>query len=81
MNIKFRKVKKCSTTHKSMFNSEKDAGRAMMRTWSHDTKMDVFQYHTYICPDCKSWHFGNKVMYEKYVKPTENKNANQIQSV
>lgn len=65
-----RKPKKCPTTRKTMFRTEKDASYAMMRTWAHDSHMDIYSYHTYECPDCKSWHFGNKETYEKFVKPT-----------
>ena len=50
---------KCPTTKKSMFSSEKEAGRAMMRVWSHDPSADIKDLHTYLCSDCKSYHFGH----------------------
>ena len=55
-----------------MFRKEKDASYAMMRTWAHDSKMDIYQYHTYLCPSCNKWHFGNRVHYEmSQIKATE----------
>ena len=58
------KPKKCPRTHKTMFKKQSDASYAMMRTWAHDTRMDIKKYHTYLCPDCASWHFGNKLVFE-----------------
>lgn len=59
------KPRKCKRTGKTMFEEEKQASRAMMRVWSHDTSMNIYDYHTYLCPDCKTYHFGNKRHYEK----------------
>ena len=61
------KPKKCPTTRKTMFPSDRDASYAMMRTWAHDSRMNIYEYHTYLCPVCKAWHFGNKKIYETQV--------------
>lgn len=61
------KPKKCPKTHKTMFKTEQQASYAMMRTWAHDSKMDIYKYHTYRCPDCGAFHFGNREMYDKFV--------------
>jgi hypothetical protein len=64
------KPKKCPKTGKTKFSKGKDASRVMMRTWSHDTSMNIYEYHVYLCPDCKSYHFGNKKHYEKSIQNT-----------
>lgn len=40
----------------------------MMRIWSHDTSANIYDLHTYVCPDCKSWHVGHKSYYEKTIQ-------------
>jgi hypothetical protein len=72
MSRKFhpRKPRKCNKTGKTMFKRQGDASYAMMRTWAHDSAMNVYEYHTYLCPHCKGWHFGNQKKYETYVKKT-----------
>lgn len=67
----FRNPKKCKSTRKTRYPTYDMASQGMMRAWGHDPKMDIKSYHVYQCPDCKGYHFGNKVVYEKYVKPTE----------
>lgn len=62
-NVK-TKFRKCPTSKKSMFRTEKEAGRVMMRIWSHDSSADIHDLHTYICPDCGSWHVGHRSYYE-----------------
>lgn len=71
------KPKKCPKTRKTMFRRQEQASYAMMRTWAHDSKMDIYDYHTYQCPYCNAWHFGNKKVYEKYEKarPTDTTNS------
>ena len=73
MSRKFHphKPKKCPKSRKTMFRKEADASYAMMRTWAHDSSMDIYSYHTYLCPACSHWHFGNKKMYEAQLKKTE----------
>lgn len=66
MSRRFAKPNKCKQTGKTMFKKESDASYAMMRTWAHDSSMNIYDYHTYSCPHCSHWHFGN----QKY-KPTE----------
>lgn len=70
MSRKFHphKTRKCPRTRKTMFKREEQASYAMMRTWAHDPSMNIYEYHTYKCPDCNAWHFGNKKLYETYVK-------------
>lgn len=62
------KPKKCLTTNKTKFPNEKQAGRAMMRIWSHDPSADIHDLHTYICPDCGSWHIGHISYYQQAQK-------------
>ena len=59
------KPKKCRVTHKTMFNKQSQAQKAMMRVISHDPGADMFNLHTYLCPDCKKWHFGNRKWFEQ----------------
>ena len=75
MKRRFIKPRQCSSTGKSMFTTEKDAGRAMMRIWSHDTKADIKDLHTYICPDCKAWHVGHASYFQKTL---ENQNVQRF---
>lgn len=58
------KIKKCPVTRKTMFNKQSQAQYAMMRTISHDPNADMFNLHTYVCPDCGKWHFGNRKWFE-----------------
>lgn len=58
------KSRKCKTTRKTMFNKQSQAQRAMMRVISHDPSAEMFNLHTYICPDCGHWHFGNRKWFE-----------------
>lgn len=62
---RFKKNKKCPKTGKSKFHTEQEAGRTMMRIWSHDTSADIYDLHTYQCEFCKSWHVGHKSYYAK----------------
>lgn len=73
MSRKFHppKPKKCKKTGKTMFKREKQASYAMMRTWAHDPSMDIYKYHTYSCPSCGHFHFGNRTVYERQMKRTE----------
>lgn len=64
------KPKKCPKTGKTMYGTPDLASKAMMRTWSHDPTMNIYNYHTYTCPDCGTWHFGNKKHYEKSIQGT-----------
>jgi hypothetical protein len=57
--------KKCRTTHKTKFKTEKTAAKAMMRIWAHDPSADIYDLHTYICPDCGGWHVGHKSYYQQ----------------
>lgn len=59
---------KCKATGKTRFKDERSANKAMFRTWSHDSSMNIYNYHTYVCPSCKGWHFGNKKYYEKSIQ-------------
>lgn len=63
INHRFLKPKICSLTGKTIFLNEQDAGRAMMRVWSHDTSADIYDLHTYQCGN--HWHFGHRSYYEK----------------
>lgn len=65
VNRRFLKPKKCSVTKKTIYHTEKDAGRGMMRIWSHDTTADIFDLHIYGCSHCGGWHVGHKSYYEK----------------
>lgn len=69
------KPKKCPKTRKTKFKTERQASYVMMRTWAHDPKMDIYSYHTYKCPDCGSFHFGNKIVYEKFVEGVPNEES------
>jgi hypothetical protein len=60
-----RKSRKCPTQHKTMFPTEQDAGRAMMRIWSHDPSANIYDLHTYKCPDCGTYHIGHISYYKK----------------
>lgn len=62
---KFRKAPRCKKTGKAKFQNEGQAGKAMMRTWSHVPSADIYDLHTYVCPDCGHWHFGHKSYYAK----------------
>lgn len=57
--------KKCQKTNKTKFNNEKKAGRAMMRIWSHDPSANIYDLHTYICPDCGHYHVGHKSYFQQ----------------
>jgi hypothetical protein len=57
--------KKCKKTGKTQFNDEKKASFAMMRMWSHDPSVNIYDMHTYVCPDCLKWHIGHISYYEK----------------
>ena len=57
--------KKCPKTKKTKFSNERKAGRAKMRIWSHDPSADIYDLHTYKCPDCGSYHIGHKSYFEK----------------
>lgn len=61
---KFKKPKKCPKTGKAKFITEKEAGKVMMRIWSHDTKADIYDLHTYQCEHCNCWHVGHKSYYQ-----------------
>lgn len=63
--MKYKKRKKCIKTRKTSFESENTAGQAMFRIWSHDTSADIYDLHTYLCDNCKSWHIGHKSYYAK----------------
>ena len=56
--------KKCKSTGKTRYKKRKYASIAMMRVISHDPNADMFDLHTYICPDCKGWHFGHQKWYK-----------------
>jgi hypothetical protein len=60
-----RNPKKCPKTHKTMFEKQSDASYAMMRTWAHDTKADIYDLHTYKCDVCNHWHFGHISYFEQ----------------
>lgn len=47
-----------------MFHQEQSAARAMFRIWSHDTKADIYDLHTYVCEHCGHWHIGHKSYYQ-----------------
>jgi hypothetical protein len=67
MSRKFRLPvsKKCKKTGKTMFTKQSQAQYAMGRVISHDTSVDMFDLHTYVCADCKHWHFGHKSYFEQ----------------
>jgi len=65
MKTRFKKSKKCSKTGKSKFQTEKMAGRAMMRIWSHDRQADIYDLHVYRCPHCSTYHVGHQSYYAK----------------
>jgi len=67
-----RKIKKCPVTGKTQFATEKLANRAKMRIWSHDPNADINDLHSYVCPDCKSWHVGHISYYEKSLENENN---------
>ena len=52
--------KKCPKTFKTMYNTERQAGTAMMHVISHDPHANMFDLHVYLCPDCGKWHFGHQ---------------------
>lgn len=58
------KGKVCKFTGKTQYPNQTSARIAMMRVISHTT-VDMFDLHTYECPDCSKWHFGHKSYYEK----------------
>lgn len=62
---------KCRSTGKSILPTEKDASRVMMRIWSHDTKADIRDLHTYKCDHCGGWHVGHRSYYEMALKKSE----------
>lgn len=64
MKRRISNPRKCRTTRKTMFNNQYQASRAMMRVISHDPSAEMFNLHTYVCPDCGKWHFGNKKWFE-----------------
>ena len=64
----FLNPKKCQSTGKTSFQTEDRASRAMMRMWSHDPQADIFDLHTYQCPECHFWHIGHKSYYEQAKK-------------
>ena len=57
----------CRVQKKAMFDTEKEAGYAMRRAWSHDPSVNILDIHTYVCPSCKKWHFGHISKYEQYL--------------
>ncbi len=70
--IQYGKPQKCGTTQKTIFHDEKSAGRAMTRTWSRDPNVNILDMHTYICPDCGSWHFGHISYYQQTLERRAN---------
>ena len=67
MSRKFRLPvpKKCKKTGKTMFKKQSQAQYAMGRVISHEPGVDMFDLHTYVCPDCGEWHFGHKSYFEQ----------------
>lgn len=66
-----RKVKpypRCKETRKAMFPDERSASRAMFRTWSHDSSVNIYDMHTYQCDRCGQWHFGHISYYQKFLE-------------
>lgn len=68
----FRNPSKCKQTGKTRYKTEDDASLGMMRAWGHDPDMNIMDYHTYQCPDCHDYHFGNRKHYEKYLQSQAN---------
>lgn len=68
------KPKKCPKTRKTKFDRQKQAQYAMGRIIAHTTE-DMFDLHTYLCPDCKGWHVGHKSTYEKFVLGATNEES------
>jgi len=59
---------RCIVQKKAMYTTEKEAGYAMRRAWSHDPSMDMTDIHVYKCPNCGFWHFGHISYYKKYLQ-------------
>jgi hypothetical protein len=74
--IQYGKPKKCPVQHKTQFETEDMANRAMFRAWGHDPQMDIKDMHTYQCPACKTWHFGH-ISYFKAFQENNGKNLSQ----
>lgn len=58
-------MKKCRATGKRKYHTERQAGKDMMRIWSHDPSANIYDLHTYVCPACKFWHVGHRSKYER----------------
>lgn len=57
--------RKCPVTHKTMFKGEAQANKAKFRIWSHDPQANIMDLHSYLCPDCGTWHIGHVSYYQK----------------
>ena len=66
--IRRRTHQKCPVQKKAMFDTEKEAGYAMKRAWSHDPSVNILDMHTYVCDVCKKWHFGHISKYKTYLE-------------
>lgn len=75
----FKKPKKCPKTGKSMFHQEQSAARAMFRIWSHDSKSDIYDLHTYVCEFCDHWHVGHKSYYAKELAKVQGTQADYVE--
>jgi hypothetical protein len=56
--------RKCPIQQKACYKTQAKAQKDMGLTLSRTTD-NMFDYHTYKCPHCGSWHFGHKSYYLK----------------
>lgn len=75
----FLNPKKCKTTGKTQYATEKAANSGMMRMWSHDPKLDIKDVHVYQCPDCNGYHIGHKSYYQKVLQRQSEADISQSQ--
>ena len=68
MKYRPHKSKKCKSTGKTKYRSEKEANTALIRWWSMGEHIDIYDMHPYVCPDCGKYHYGHKSYYEKYLQ-------------
>lgn len=64
----FKQRPKCYVQKKTMYKTEKEAGFALRRTWSHDPSVNILDMHTYLCDKCGAWHFGHISYHKAYLE-------------
>jgi len=70
------KMKTCSATDKTCYDTEKDANHARMRMWGRDPSVDLTDLLSYFCEECKFFHIGHR---SYFLKRKENAQEESVQ--